>query len=212
VLTTWSTSLTQHQKTFQGLAKRVSTWDRQLVENSAKISTLYGRCFQAERDCSEVERQLTNVEHTQFEIEHFLDKYEEEVDKMMQNSGVGDDGIGGVDGERERTYKTAENCAARLTDLSGSLTEMVGEINATSGKLAHNKSNDEASPADPLRSIVSILNNHLVQLQKIGTGASELQEKVAAAQREARTLNHSQSLNGNSQLLESFGSSYLGRR
>lgn len=209
----WSTSLTQHQKTFQNLAKRVSGWDRQLVENSTKISTLYGRCFQAERDCSEVERQLTNVEHTQHEIEHFLDKYEEEVDKMMQNSGIGEDGIGGVDAERERTYKTAENCAGRLGDLQNSLTDMVDEINVTSGKLTNNKSSaDEGANGDPLRQIVGILNSHLVQLQKIGTGAQDLQIKVAAAQRDARTLSNSHGLNGGRQWVEDFGASYLARR
>jgi nuclear pore complex protein Nup62 len=119
------------------------------VENSTKISTLYGRCFQAERDCSEVERQLTNVEHTQHEIEHFLDKYEDEVDKMMQSSGIGEDGIGGVDAERERTYKTAENCAGRLGDLQNSLTDMVEEINDTSSKLANSPSAAGENRDDP---------------------------------------------------------------
>lgn len=102
----WSTSLSSHQKTFQQLAKRVSTWDRALVENSGKISTLYGRCFQAERDCSEVERQLSNVEHSQAELEAMLDRYEGEVDGLMERAGMGDGGVGvsGVDAERERTY------------------------------------------------------------------------------------------------------------
>lgn len=181
------------------------------MENSTKISTLYGRCFQAERDCSEVERQLTNFEHTQHEIEHFLDKYEDEVDKMMQNSGIGEDGIGGVDAERERTYKTAENCAGRLSDLQNSLTDMVEEINDTSGKLTNNKSAGD-NKDDPLRHIVSILNGHLVQLQKIGTGASDLQNKVAIAQRDTRGLNNSYTLNGGRQWVEDFGASYLGRR
>ena len=77
-----------------------------LVENSGKISTLYGRCFQAERDCSEVERQLNGVEQGQIELEALLNRYEGEVDGMMVGAGLGDGGlgVGGVDGERERTY------------------------------------------------------------------------------------------------------------
>jgi nuclear pore complex protein Nup62 len=208
----WSSSLTAHQKIFQNLASRTSAWDRQLVENSAKISALYGRCFQAERDCSEVERQLANVEYTQTELEHFLDKYEEEVDKLMGSTGVGEDGIGGVDAERERTYKTAENCSSRLGELSSSLTDMVDEINVTSEKLSgHNKNKESQAGADPLRQIVGVLNRHLAQLQSIGTGANNLQEKVAAAQREARTLNQ-QGLNGGGAWVEDFGRSYLSRR
>lgn len=183
------------------------------MENGAKISQLYGRCFQAERDCSEVERQLTNVEHTQYEIEHFLDKYEEEVDKMMASTGVGEDGIGGVDAERERTYKTAENCAGRLGELSNSLTDMVDEINVTSGKLAQNKASSDDTPSgDPLRQIVGVLNSHLVQLQKIGIGAQELQTKVSSAQRETRNLSNANGLNGGRAWLDDFGSSYLGSR
>ncbi|EME83223.1 uncharacterized protein MYCFIDRAFT_45969, partial [Pseudocercospora fijiensis CIRAD86] len=210
VLTMWSTSLTQHQKTFQSLAKKVQTWDRALVEDSTKISQLYGRCFQAERDCAEVERQLSNVEHTQNEIEKFLDKYEDEVDRMMGTYGVGEDGIGGVDAERERTYKTAENCAARLNDFSSSLTDMVSEINLTSDKLQGNKNANDAS--DPLKQIVGVLNSHLQQLQKIGAGAATLQEQVTTAQREARNLNNSQALNG-SRIADAFGQSYgFGRR
>lgn len=206
----WSTSLTQHQKTFQSLAKRVSTWDRQLVENSTRISTLYGRCFQAERDCSEVERQLSNVEHTQTEIEHFLDKYEEEVDRMMGSMGVGEDGIGGVDAERERTYKMAENCSSRLEELERSMGDMVEEINATSGKLSDKKGVGAENENDPLRQIVGVLNRHLSQLQSIGSGAQQLKEKVVLAQRDARNLGN-QGLN-DPDWISSFGASYLGRR
>ena len=103
ILTTWSTSLTSHQKTFASLASTVSKWDRTLVENSTAISSLYGRCFQAERDCTEVERQLSVVENGQSELEALLDKYEGEVDKMVESADLNGDGLGGVDAERERT-------------------------------------------------------------------------------------------------------------
>lgn len=104
ILTTWSTSLTSHQKTFASLASTVSKWDRMLVENSSAISSLYGRCFQAERDCTEVERQLSVVEHGQSELEALLDKYEGEVDKMVESADLSGEGLGGVDAEREKTY------------------------------------------------------------------------------------------------------------
>ena len=205
----WSTSLTTHQKTFQDLAKRVSSWDRQLVENSQQISTLFGRCFQAERDCSEVERQLSKVENSQEELEQFLNRYEDEVDKMMVSMGV-DAGIGGVDAERERTYRIAEECSSRLSQLGTSLTDMVDEINATTNKLATNKASAD-DDSDPLRQIVKVLNGHLVQLQTIGTGAQSLQELVTAAQDDARHLG-SQGLNGGNAWVDDFGRSYLGRR
>lgn len=103
ILTTWSTSLASHQKNFASLSSTVSKWDRMLVENSSAISSLYGRCFQAERDCTEVERQLSVVEHGQNELEALLDKYESEVDKMAENVDLSGEGLGGVDAEREKT-------------------------------------------------------------------------------------------------------------
>ncbi|KAK5121147.1 hypothetical protein LTR85_005631 [Meristemomyces frigidus] len=218
ILTMWSTSLASHQKTFQQLAKRVSAWDRALVENSGKITTLYGRCFQAERDCSEVERQLSNVEHSQSELEAMLDRYEGEVDRLMDGAGMGDGGMGvsGVDAERERTYKTAEHCSTRLTEMSHSLTDMIEEINSASTKLAPATAatNQQARSAeDPLTEIVRVLNSHLAQLQTIDGGATELQAKVAAAQREARTLGAGQGVNGEAgRWVDDFGRSYLGRR
>lgn len=72
-----------------------------LVENSDKISKLYARTFQAERDTAEVERQLTLVEHEQQELERYLEEYEKKVDDAMIGKGGAE---GGVDAERERTY------------------------------------------------------------------------------------------------------------
>ena len=73
------------------------------MDNSDKISKLYARTFQAERDTAEVERQLSAVEGEQQELERWLDQYEKKVDEMMERMGGGE---GGVDGERERTYVT----------------------------------------------------------------------------------------------------------
>ncbi|KAK4555890.1 FG-nucleoporin nsp1 [Recurvomyces mirabilis] len=222
ILTMWSTSLATHQKTFQQLAQRVSVWDRQLVENSSKISALYGRCFQAERDCSEVERQLGNVEHGQVELEALLDRYEGEVDRMMEGSGFGNGsgggGAGGVDGERERTYKTAESCSNRLTEMHHSLTSMIEEINVSSSSLSaanggSSSSRNQPGNKDPLADIVTILNGHLSQLQAIDQGAAALQGKVLQAQREARGLSERSGIGGGrGEWVEGFGRSYLGRR
>lgn len=109
----WSTSLATHQKTFSNLAQQISNWDRMLVENMGKITGLYGRCFQAERDVSEVERQLSAVEHGQVEMEQVLERYEAWVDEMVEGS----EGYGGeVDGERERTYVFHALSYACVTD------------------------------------------------------------------------------------------------
>ena len=199
------------------------------MENAGKITSLYGRCFQAERDVAEVERQLSGVEHGQVELESVLERYEGWVDEILESEGVGE--VGGVDGERERTYatppfltpnhlaynanryKSAELCATRLTDMGHSLSSMIEEINVASGKLGSN-ANAAATAAqrqdDPLAQIVRVLNGHLQQLQTIDSGAAELGRKVELAQREARSLERGQGIRDQG-WVEGFGRSYLGR-
>lgn len=104
IITRWASDLSKYQKEFQAQAEQVAAWDRTLVENTDKISKLYNKTFQAERDAAEVERQLTNVESQQEELGMWLDRYEREVDEMinLQVGGRGD-GLQGPDQERDRT-------------------------------------------------------------------------------------------------------------
>ncbi|CAD0047606.1 unnamed protein product [Aureobasidium pullulans] len=161
IITLWTTSLSSHQKQFSTLATKIGSWDRMLVENSDKISKLYSRTFQAERDTAEVERQLASVEGQQEELSHWLDHYERVLDDMAAKAGGVDSG---VDAERERTYRTAERCSTRLTTMSHDLTSMIEEINLASTNLSKSSKTAES---DPLSQIVRVLNAHLGQLQQI---------------------------------------------
>jgi nuclear pore complex protein Nup62 len=187
ILTSWSTSLATHQSRFAKLATQVGNWDRELTTNSTSISKLYSRCFQAERDVAEVERQLSTVEQGQRELEARLDKYEADVDGLLEQAGLSD--AGGVDRERESTYRTAEACSDRLMEMNQSLTAMIEGINDASAKLssssaASGKAAKDASE-DPLSQIVRVLNSHLAQLQVIDSGAAELSKRVESAQVDA---------------------------
>jgi nuclear pore complex protein Nup62 len=198
IITLWTTSLSSHQKQFSNLANKIGSWDRMLVENSDKISKLYSRTFQAERDTAEVERQLSSVEGQQEELSHWLDHYERVLNDMAAKAGGVDSG---VDAERERTYvhsdsplqehkanhghsyQTAERCSARLTTMSHDLTSMIDEINLASTNLSKSSKTAES---DPLSQIVRVLNAHLGQLQQIDVGAEQLRQKVESAQKEVR--------------------------
>lgn len=104
IITRWATDLAKYQKEFQQQAQKIATWDRLLVENSDKISRLYSRTYQAERDAAEVDRQLSAVENQQNELSAWLDRYEHEVDEMIGSHTGGDNTVHGPDEERERTY------------------------------------------------------------------------------------------------------------
>jgi nuclear pore complex protein Nup62 len=187
ILTSWSTSLATHQSRFAKLADQVGAWDRELTSNSTSISKLYSRCFQAERDVAEVERQLSTVEQGQRELGSRLDKYEAEVDGLLEQAGLGD--AGGVDRERETTYKAAEACSDRLMEMNQSLTAMIEGINDASTKLSSSSASSgkaaKDAGEDPLSQIVRVLNSHLAQLQVIDSGAADLTKRVEAAQVDA---------------------------
>jgi nuclear pore complex protein Nup62 len=103
IINRWATDLSKYQKEFQTQANTVAGWDRLLVENSEKISKLYSKTFQAERDATEVERQLVHVEGQQEELAQWLDRYEAEVDSLIDRQNAGMEGLQGPDQEREAT-------------------------------------------------------------------------------------------------------------
>lgn len=65
---------------------------------------------------------------------------------------------------------------------------MIEEINLASTSLTKSSKNSNTGDQDPLAQIVRVLNSHLAQLQTIDTGAAQLQQRVAVAQKEARGL------------------------
>lgn len=91
--------------------------------------------------------------------------------------------------------------------MSHDLTSMIDEINDAGRKL--NKTGKAAND-DPLSQIVRVLNSHLMQLQTIDSGAAALQQKVAAAQKEARSLGRNGGLGGDG--VDDFLRSYMARR
>ena len=81
------------------------------------------------------------------------------------------------------SYKLAEKLQDRLNELNKDLTDMIEEINSTSQTLSKT-----GKPDDPLTKVVRVLNTQLSQLQLIDSGASQLQEKIAKAQRETQRV------------------------
>ncbi|KFX97933.1 hypothetical protein O988_04601, partial [Pseudogymnoascus sp. VKM F-3808] len=203
----WASDLSKYQKDFQEQATKVAAWDRLLVENGDKIQKLYVSTFEAERATSEVEKQLTAVENMQGELEGWLDRYEKDVDELFNRNLGSSDNLQGPDQERERMYKLAEKLAGRLDDMGKDLTSMIQEINAASSSLSK-----AGKPDDPLQQIVKVLNGHLSQLQWIDQNAAALQAKVAAAQKESRSLGASIHGDNESEASHEMLRSYLGRR
>ena len=141
IITRWASDLLKYQKEFQDQATKVAAWDRLLVENGAKIQTLFNTTFEAQKQTTEVERQLAQVEGQQAELESWLDRYESDVDEMFTHQ-VGET-LQGPDQERERTYKLAEKLTDRLDEMGKNITSMIGAINEATSNLSKNTKTDD---------------------------------------------------------------------
>ncbi|XP_052005803.1 nuclear pore glycoprotein p62-like [Xyrauchen texanus] len=160
----WSSELEDHERHFLQQATQVNAWDRMLVDNGEKITTLHKDMEKVKLDQRRLDQELDFILSQQKELEDLLGPLEESVKEQsgtiyMQNA----------DEERERTYKLAENVDAQLKRMSQDLKEIIEHLNTSSGP---------ADTADPLQQICKILNAHMDSLQWVEQNSVLLQRRV----------------------------------
>ncbi|XP_027010585.2 nucleoporin 62 like isoform X1 [Tachysurus fulvidraco] len=160
----WSSELEDQERHFLQQATQVNAWDRMLVENGEKITSLHKDMEKVKLDQRRLDQELDFILSQQKELEDLLTPLEESVKEQtgtiyMQNA----------DEERERTYKLAENVDAQLKRMSQDLKEIIEHLN-TSNRLA--------DTSDPLQQICKILNAHMDSLQWVEQNSVLLQRRV----------------------------------
>ncbi|XP_057708222.1 nucleoporin 62 like [Corythoichthys intestinalis] len=160
----WSLELEDQERHFLQQATQVNAWDRMLVENGEKITSLHKEMEKVKLDQKRLNQELDFILSQQKELEDLLCPLEESVKEQsgtiyMQNA----------DEERERTYKLAENVDAQLKRMSQDLKEIIEHLNTSSGP---------ADTSDPLQQICKILNAHMDSLQWIDQNSVLLQRRV----------------------------------
>ncbi|KAM6934354.1 uncharacterized protein FYW49_000632 [Xenentodon cancila] len=160
----WSLELEDQERNFLQQATQVNAWDRMLVENGEKITSLHKEMEKVKLDQRRLNQELDFILSQQKELEDLLCPLEESVKEQsgtiyMQNA----------DEERERTYKLAENVDAQLKRMSQDLKEIIEHLNTSSGP---------ADTSDPLQQICKILNAHMDSLQWIDQNSVLLQRRV----------------------------------
>lgn len=133
----WSLELEDQERHFLQQATQVNAWDRMLVENGEKITSLHKELEKVKLDQRRLNQELDFILSQQKELEDLLCPLEESVKEQggtiyMQNA----------DEERERTYKLAENVDAQLKRMSQDLKEIIEHLNTSSGP---------ADTSDPVR-------------------------------------------------------------
>ncbi|XP_065105232.2 nucleoporin 62 like [Paramisgurnus dabryanus] len=160
----WSSELEDQERHFLQQATQVNAWDRMLVENGEKITSLHKDMEKVKLDQRRLDQELDFILSQQKELEDLLGPLEESVKEQsgtiyMQNA----------DEERERTYKLAENVDAQLKRMSQDLKEIIEHLNTSSGP---------ADTTDPLQQICKILNAHMDSLQWVEQNSALLQRRV----------------------------------
>ncbi|XP_040485328.1 nucleoporin-62 C-terminal-like protein isoform X1 [Ursus maritimus] len=160
----WNLDLEDQEKYFLHQATQVNAWDRTLIENGEKITTLHGEVEKVKLDQQRLEQELDFILSQQKELEDLLTPLEEFV-KDQSGSAY----LQHADEEHGKTYKLAENIDAQLKRMAQDLKDIIEHLN-TFG--------NPADPTDPLRQICKILNAHMDSLQWINQNSGMLQRKV----------------------------------
>ncbi|XP_043932146.1 nuclear pore glycoprotein p62, partial [Protopterus annectens] len=160
----WSLELEDQEKHFLHQATQVNAWDRMLIENGEKITSLHREVEKVKLDQKRLDQELDFILSQQKELEDLLCPLEESVKEQ-----TGTIYLQHADEERERTYKLAENIDAQLKRMTQDLKEIIGHLNLSSGP---------ADTSDPLQQICKILNAHMDSLQWIDQNSVFLQRKV----------------------------------
>ncbi|XP_015687884.1 nucleoporin-62 C-terminal-like protein [Protobothrops mucrosquamatus] len=160
----WSLELEDQEKHFLQQATQVNAWDRTLIENGEKITTLHREVEKVKLDQKRLDQELDFILSQQKELEDLLIPLEESVKEQS-----GTIYLQHADEEREKTYKLAENIDAQLKRMAQDLKDIIEHLNTSGGP---------ADNSDPLQQICKILNAHMDSLQWIDQNSALLQRKV----------------------------------
>ncbi|XP_075619516.1 nuclear pore glycoprotein p62-like isoform X1 [Balearica regulorum gibbericeps] len=149
----WSLELEDQEKHFLHQATQVNAWDRTLIENGEKITSLHREVEKVKLDQKRLDQELDFILSQQKELEDLLTPLEESVKEQS-----GTIYLQHADEERERTYKLAENIDAQLKRMAQDLKDIIDHLNTSGGP---------ADTSDPLQQICKILNAHMDSLQWI---------------------------------------------
>uniref|UniRef100_A0A8C4LRB6 Nuclear pore glycoprotein p62 n=1 Tax=Equus asinus TaxID=9793 RepID=A0A8C4LRB6_EQUAS len=145
-------------------ATQVNAWDRTLIENGEKITSLHREVEKVKLDQKRLDQELDFILSQQKELEDLLSPLEESVKEQS-----GTVYLQHADEEREKTYKLAENIDAQLKRMAQDLKDIIEHLNTSGGP---------ADTSDPLQQICKILNAHMDSLQWIDQNSALLQRKV----------------------------------
>ncbi|XP_068105806.1 nucleoporin-62 C-terminal-like protein [Hyperolius riggenbachi] len=169
----WSLELEDQEKHFLQQATQVNAWDRMLIHNGERITTLHKEVEKVKLDQKRLDQELDFILSQQKELEDILTPLEESVKEQS-----GTIYLQHADEEREKTYKLAENIDAQLKRMAQDLKDVIEHLNTSA---------DPGDISNPLQQICKILNAHMDSLQWVDQNSALLQRKVEQVTKECES-------------------------
>lgn len=166
----WSLELEDQEKHFLQQATQVNLWDKTLISNGERITSLHREMEKVKLDQKRLDQGLDFILSQQKELEDILSPLEDSV--REQNGTIY---LQHADEEREKTYKLAENIDAQLKRMSQDLKDVIEHLNTSAGP---------GDSSNPLQQICKILNAHMDSLQWVDQNSALLQRKVEQVTKE----------------------------
>ncbi|KAM5146066.1 nucleoporin-62 C-terminal-like protein isoform 2-T2 [Mantella aurantiaca] len=166
----WSLELEDQEKHFLQQATQVNLWDKTLISNGERITSLHREMEKVKLDQKRLDQGLDFILSQQKELEDILGPLEDLVKE--QNGTIY---LQHADEEREKTYKLAENIDAQLKRMSQDLKDVIEHLNTSAGL---------GDSSNPLQQICKILNAHMDSLQWVDQNSALLQRKVEQVTKE----------------------------
>jgi len=163
----WLSELSKQENEFLNQALHINNWDKQLIENSERVTEINHEVERVKTDQMRLDRELDFILAQQEELQDLLLPIETKIKSQERIEEVNQ-----YDAEREKAYNSADNVGNQLKNMMGDLKEIIERINLT------NVDPNQGREGDTITQISKILNSHMDSLQWIDQNTQQLQTSV----------------------------------
>lgn len=154
----WTLALEEQEKLFINQATQVNSWDKVLINNNNKITSLSEAVERVKIEQQSLEQELEFITAQHTELDECITPLQNELSKTQH-----------LDVDKAQTYILAENLDTQLRQMSEDLKEVIEHLN---------EANKVQDTTDPIVQIGLILNAHMSSLQWIESSVAQVTTKI----------------------------------
>jgi len=180
----WTSELENQERLFIEQATQVNGWNKLLMDNSHKITSLHDSFEAMKVDQLKLNEDLDYIRTQQNELEEMMKPLEEALKRQVTQHNLHSIHTHHADLEREKTYGLVANIDGQLKHMVTDLREIIEHVNTTS------PNNEQAN--NPVNQITRILSSHMDSLQWLDTNSKSLETKLDELTKQVNEKKHEQ--------------------